>query len=263
MGQLVAIFMTSLCTRYYQFFLAQAVLLGASMAFTTWPSVAVVSRRLPAHRGLALGLVIGGSSLGGVVWPIMLQRLLNESTLGFGWTIRVVGFTMLPLFTVACATVIEPRPIRPAVPSSVPSDGSGSEGLETREKPTKKVDLSIAKNPVFVLLALGLGIGYLGLFVPFFYVSAYAIHQGFDQQISFYLISILNGASIFGRVGPGHLADTYGHFNLIILSLLFSAIIAFCWTAAANLAGLIVWSIAYGFTSGVSLHNHLAHLNPV
>lgn len=252
LGVLIAVFMTSLCTSFYQFFLAQALLLGISMSFVTWPPVAVVSRHLPRHRGLALGLVISGSSLGGLVWPIVLQQLLYHTTLGFGWTMRIVGFIMLPLLAIACLIVVEAPRERPQ--ASTPTEhGEAHEALEEKPARSKKTDFSIVKKPEFVFLCFGLAIGYLGLFAPFFYVSSYAVAKGVSPSMSFYLISILNAASLFGRVLPGVLADRWGHFNFMIAALGTSAIVGFCWTAATSLPGLIVWSLTYGFTSGVSM----------
>ncbi|KAK3313631.1 putative MFS monocarboxylate transporter [Apodospora peruviana] len=265
LGLLVAVFTTSLCTKYYQFFLAQAVLLGASMAFLTLPPISVVSRCLPKHRGLAVGLVVGGSSIGGVVWPIMLERLLSTTDLGFGWVMRIVGFTMLPLLAFACATVREPlssspQQLPPAVAQSLEDSSENSRNSNStkiaaavKEPKTKAWDISIIKNQVFLCLCLGLALAYFGLFIPFFYVSSYAISRGIDAQLSFYLIAIMNGASLFGRTIPGHFADRWGYFNMILFALATSAITGFCWTAATSLAGLIVWSLAYGFASGAIL----------
>ena len=36
-----------------------------------------------------MGLAIAGSSIGGVVFPIALSRMLNNPKLGFGWSVRV------------------------------------------------------------------------------------------------------------------------------------------------------------------------------
>ncbi|KAK0611347.1 putative MFS monocarboxylate transporter [Immersiella caudata] len=265
-GTLLSVFLTSLCTQYCQFFLAQGGLQGISMAFVTWPPTAVVSRSLPTHRGLALGTVVGGSSVGGVIWPIMLARLLDQSTLGFGWVMRIVGFMMLPLFVIVCFTVREPRQQQSAPPPKPPSPaetGSESElgaqgplGVQpiTEKKKVEKSDVvTFLKNPVFICLTTGLAIGNLGIFIPFFFISSYAIEMGVDPQMSFYLISILNAGSLFGRVGPGYLADRVGHYNICLLAVISSGITAFCLTEARSLAGLVVISVAYGFISGAIL----------
>jgi len=288
--------MTSLCTQYYQFFLAQAVLLGTSLALLTWPPIAVVSRSLPTHRGLALGIVFSGSSIGGVVWPIMLARLLERSNLTFGWVLRIVGFTMLPLLAIACVTVREPHhhlqstsqasstTVRTTVtnddapssqptaakepkeskpdlsnppipiPNSVPTPTSTKQ--QTQTQTLKRSDVTtLLKSPIFISLAAGLAIFNLGLFIPLFFVSSYATNAlGIPAQTAFYLISAINGTSLLGRVIPGFLADRYlGHYNVCVVAAVSSAVVAFCWTLAKDLAGLIVLSLVYGFTSGVSI----------
>ncbi|KAI8948703.1 putative MFS monocarboxylate transporter [Xylaria longipes] len=263
-GQLAAVFLSSLCTQYYQLFLSQAVLLGISISFILTPCTAVVSRRMPHRRGLALGIAIGGSSIGGVVWPIMLQKLLYADGVSFGWVQRYVGFTMLPLLAVACLTVMDadkepptekgpssltPSGVETASKGSASDENDSGQSLEGQLK-AKHPIIIILKNWTFVLLCLGLGLVYFGLFSPFFYISTYAVARGQSPSTAFYLISAINGASFFGRVIPGYLADVYGHFNLCALSVLASGIVGFTWTAAYSLPGMIVWSIAYGFASG-------------
>ena len=246
--------MTALCTKYYQLFLAQSILLGASMSFIFCPPLAVVSRRLPHRRGLALGLAIGGSSIGGIIWPIMLERLLNSDGVGFPWTMRAVAFTMLPLLAIACATIFE-APAKLSSQHELQSDvGESSEETmhpATESKAAPKTDLSILKKWEFILLCVGFDIIYLGLFLPLFYVSTYAMSIGISTSTAFYLLSAVNGASFLGRVLPGYMADRYGYFNLCILMVLASGVISFCWTAVSSLAGIIVWSLAFGFASGV------------
>ncbi|KAI8631467.1 putative MFS monocarboxylate transporter [Xylariaceae sp. FL1651] len=259
-GQVVAIFLSSLCSEYYQLFLSQAVLLGASMSLVLIPCVAVVSRRMPHRRGLALGIVVGGSSIGGIIWPIMLEQLLYVDGVSFGWVQRAVAFTMLPLFAVACLTVVDVQ-IIPSKPAASESEKT-PEGSVTGENNSEQLpNVRKAKHPAivlfkdftFVLLCLGLGLVYLGLFTPFFYISTYAVDKGASSSAAFYLIAAINASSFLGRIIPGHLADTYGHFNLCSLAVLTSGVIGFTWAAAYNLPGMIVWSIAYGFTSGAVL----------
>ncbi|KAF2278874.1 MFS general substrate transporter [Westerdykella ornata] len=273
LGLELALFMTSLCTQYWQLMLAQALLLGLSMSLVCCPPLGVVSRHMPHRRGLALGLTIGGSSIGGVIWPIMMQQLLVHHGISFGWTMRAVAFKMSPLLAFACLTVVEPleQPSRaPSGTAHVTSHVTQQQPIEEAEQKkmedaaadgeSKKADLSFLWKPTYILLCLGLAVIYFGLFTPLFYVSAYAIDKGQSLSTAFYLLSAVNASSFFGRVGPGHFADTYGHYNLLIIFTLLSGIVGFTWTRATSLGGMIVWSLAYGFTSGavMSLQNACA-----
>ena len=242
-GTLLGTFMVSLCDEYYQFFLAQGVLLGFSMSFLFIPAISTLPQYFVKNRSLALGIAVAGSSLGGVVWPIMLDQLLNNDNVSFGWTLRIVGFTMLPLLVIAVATV---RPI----PKAPRIDESQAEAPSNA--PARKADLSILKSLTFWALCAGLALCFLGLWSPLIFIASYALNLGFSTSLSFYTVSMANGASLFGRILVGFLADRYGNFNVFSLFALLSGIIALCWTAAKDTAGVVVWACAYGFTSGVS-----------
>jgi predicted MFS family arabinose efflux permease len=226
---LFALFMTSLCREYYQLFLAQGLLLGLGISFVLLPAFATIPHYFVRSRGLALGVVVSGSSLGGVVWPIALKNLLSK--VGFGWGVRISAFIMLPLLALACVTVRLPAKV----------------GSHTKPKP----DLSIAKNPVLLGVAGALFFVFLGLFSPFFYITSWTISLGHDESLGFYMVSIINASSLFGRILPGMLADRVGAFNIMILSAGISGIICACWTKATSIGGIIVLSLAYGFSSGV------------
>ncbi|KAM3462066.1 hypothetical protein MY5147_009868 [Beauveria neobassiana] len=249
-AMLLAVFMTSLCQQYYQFFLAQAVLLGASMSCLFCPAIATVSRYFQKNKGLAMGVTVGGSSAGGVIWPIVLNELLNKDEVSFGWTIRVVGFIMLPLLVLTLFTVTPPakkasddhrhRMLTEEEQRNETDDGHGSEKISKMEAKAHKQGLiALLKNANFLLLCSGLAISYLGMFSPFFYATSYARSLGHSTSFAFYLVSIVNGASLLGRILPGILADRYGHFNLCGAAALLSGAIALCWTAAKSSGGLV------------------------
>ena len=64
--------MVSISSEYYQFILAQGVLMGSAMAFLQFPAFAMVSQYFDKKRGAALGFMVSGSSIGGVVFTIVL-----------------------------------------------------------------------------------------------------------------------------------------------------------------------------------------------
>ena len=56
--------MTSVCTHYWQFFLAQGVLAGIGAGLLFIPSVAVMSQYFLKKRALAIGIASLGGSVG-------------------------------------------------------------------------------------------------------------------------------------------------------------------------------------------------------
>jgi hypothetical protein len=71
--------------------------------------MASVSTHFTTYRASALGIAIAGSSLGGVIFPIVLQHLFETEGIGFGWGVRVVGFVSLVGCGVAILTVTASR----------------------------------------------------------------------------------------------------------------------------------------------------------
>lgn len=97
---LVGIFTTSVCKRYWQFLLAQGVCVGMANGLMFVPTMSVVATYFDARRrSLAIGIILCGSATGGMIFPIMLNRLFN--IVGFGWAVRIFGFMALGLLVLA------------------------------------------------------------------------------------------------------------------------------------------------------------------
>jgi MFS family permease len=176
--------MLSLSTTYWQVFLSQAVCIGLGAGCMFVPAVAILSTYFSTRIATALGLAAAGSSIGGVIFPIVFHRL--EPTIGFPWATRVLGFIMLATLVVS-NSVIKVR-VLPA-------------GRR------KFFDVSAFCELPWVFFVLGSFLGFLGLYTPFFYIQSYAIQTGLaDPDLAFYLLAILNGSSTFGRIIPNYIA---------------------------------------------------------
>lgn len=44
-----------------------------------------------------MGVVVSGAAIGGIIFPMILNRLLNHHHLRFGWSVRIIGFIMFAL----------------------------------------------------------------------------------------------------------------------------------------------------------------------
>ncbi len=113
--------------------------------------------------------------------------------------------------------------------------------------------LSAFKELPYTLFSFAEFFGFMGLYIPFFYIQSYAINSPntkLDESFAFWLLVILNAASLFGRIIPNFLADNTGPLNMLLPCAAISSLLAFCWIAISSKAGLIIFCILYGFFSG-------------
>ncbi|TQV98251.1 hypothetical protein V2A60_007992 [Cordyceps javanica] len=223
-----AMMMLSLCKTYWQLMLVQGVLMGIAMAFLQFPAFAAAGHYFKKRRAAALGVMVAGSSLGGIVMPIILSRMLNSSNLGFGWTVRIVGFLIMPFLLFACVTVT-PR-------------------LPPRQR--RLFMIEVYRDGKFVLFCVSFFFILVGMFTPIFYLPTYALRHGMGATMAGYLPAVLNAASTFGRVIPGVLADKYGPLNIFSLGAVSTGVVIFCFNEATSSAGVIVYAAVFGFVSG-------------
>ncbi|KAH8892295.1 MFS general substrate transporter [Thozetella sp. PMI_491] len=217
--------MASLATTYYQFILSQGICSAIVLAcISTWFS---------QRRGVALGIMVTGSSVGGVIFPIMLTQLIQNESTGYPWAIRIAAFLVLALQIVAILTV---RPRNKPVPKKMPA---GALAAPFKEFP-------------FIMMMLGIFVLTFGIFIPVNYLAL----QGFREahmsvDMSLYLVSIFNAASLFGRLGAGYWADFAGRWNVFIIACALSGIAELAlWIPATYESAVIGFAVMFGFTSG-------------
>jgi MFS family permease len=228
MTYVFATMMTSLCKTYWQFMLAQGLLGGIALGMTLSPANASTPQYFLKKRGTAMGCAIAGSSIGGVVFPVALNCMLENTNLGFGWSVRVCGFILLAVLIPSCMA------IKPRLPP----------------RQSKFFLPSAFKEVPYVVLTLALSCVFLGIFPPIFLIPDFAITQGMSNTLSFYLLAILNAASFPGRILPGILSDKIGKLNMLVLAALSTGIVLLCWPAVSGNAGIFVFTAIFGFTSG-------------
>lgn len=223
--QLVGIFMTSLSTEYWQLFLAQGVCTGIGSGILFTPSMALLSTYFSNHKGLAVALATTGNSAGGALYPLITRQLLPQ--IGFGWTVRVLGFINLACLSVAIV-FMKPR---------LPPRKSGP-----------LIDFSAFKEIEYMLFSIGMCFHMASLYFTNWYIASYGRDMlGFSYENSVILLIILNGVGIPARVLAGHLADRYlGVLNTLLPILLFVNVLAFCWMGVNSQKSLYVFVSFYG-----------------
>ncbi|KAK3309425.1 major facilitator superfamily domain-containing protein [Chaetomium strumarium] len=228
---ILGLMMASLGTQYYHILLAQGFCsaIGASMIFQ--PALNCVHGWFSTKRSTAFGVVMTGASIGGIVLPVMLTRLIRD--LGFSWSMRISAFSMLALLTIANLTL-----------RSYTSPAA-------RSNPLRSAYLKPFTETEFVLVAFGFLCLTYGIFVPIDYLPASAIHAGMARGLSQDLVPIFNAGSLAGRLAGGYIGDKVGCFNAFTGTCFLTGVwILALWIPAASDAAIVTFAILFGCFSG-------------
>ncbi|KAJ5573449.1 MFS-type transporter dbaD [Penicillium hispanicum] len=220
--------MASLSTKFWQLILAQGICVGLSAGCLFVPSIALLPQYFRRKRGLANGLAASGSSIGGVVYPIMFDQLQHK--VGFPWATRALGFVSFGTIFISFSIMRIRYP--------------------PKEK-RKLYQLSAFKDPAFCLFCAAMFMGFMGFYNFLYYVQSYAIDTGIvGVNLGFYLLSMLNAASTFGRIIPNFISDHTGPINVLTPAVTITSVLAYVWIRVHTEAGIIILAIFYGFFSG-------------
>ena len=221
--------MLSLCTALWQVMLAQGFVIGIGAGCLFVPAVSILPSYFTTKIGMAIGLAASGSSMGGIIYPIVFYRLVPR--IGFAWSVRILGF-------MALGTLLLPIFV-----------------MRMRVQPPKAralIDLTALTDVPFITFTFGGMIGYIGLYVGLFYISFFGEATGItNESLSFYLIPILNAGSVLGRTLPNILADKIGPLNVLIPGAVLVSIVLFSLIAVTSAGGLVAATVFFGIFSGV------------
>lgn len=218
---------------YYQFMLGFSVLGGISSSMVFTPSVACIAHWFFRRRALATGIAATAGGIGGIVFPVLISNLTGN--LGFPWAIRIIGF-ISAVFCLLSVVLLRTRiPLNPAKKG--------------------KVDLNCLREPRFSLLTTAIVFIDFALLIPLTYLPSYAQSRGVDDSLAYNLSSILNAASIFGRIIPGYFADRFGCFNVMIITTFVCSVFTFAlWLPSqSNQPAILAYTGLFGFWSGSAI----------
>ncbi|OBZ76407.1 Riboflavin transporter MCH5 [Grifola frondosa] len=234
----LSMFMLSLAntSKYYQLFLTQGIGIGLGSGLIYVPAVSVQAHHWTRKRSLALGILNAGSSCGGVVYPIMLNKLIN-GRVGFAWGVRASAILTLGLLIISNVSMTtRTKHIKDL------ADAAGHR---------KRIKEILNDGPFWMTTAAGF-MAVLGLYIPYFYIQLFVKVNGLSPNLAFYSLAMMNTSSFFGRLILNYTADHIGPYTVICYVSVISAALVFVMFAATKTAGVILFTILYGFFSGGS-----------
>ncbi|ORY78994.1 major facilitator superfamily domain-containing protein [Protomyces lactucae-debilis] len=240
--QVGALLAASFSTKIWHLYLSQGVMYGLGAGALYIVAVSVPGQWFHKRKATAYGILYTSSGLGGVLWPIILTQLFGK--VGFGWTMRITMFITLVQVVIGCLLLRE-RPL------SQPSADADEKSGRAQEPRVEVQDVNIYKSKTLWYCAAGYFILSIGMLSPMFYIGTFAKVNGMSDHLSFYLLSMLNTASIPGRTICGWLADRYGRMNALCVSIFAAALVQLImWSTIRTNAEIILFSCFYGFSFG-------------
>ncbi|KAF9916439.1 hypothetical protein BX616_003758 [Lobosporangium transversale] len=221
--------LASFATQLWHLYLTQGLMFGVGGGLVFFSSISVTAQYFERRRGLANGIAVAGSGIGGLALAPLTRVLI--ASVGIQWCQRIIGFAVLG-FMAAIFVFIRPR-----------------------VKTVKKgpiFDLSLFKAPGFTMLLLTAFVVTFGYMVPIFLIPTYCqteLNQ--PPATGANLISMFSGINAASRIILGVAADKLGRTNTLFTCCFMAGLSCLAiWSVASNLQILTGFMVAYGLFGG-------------
>ncbi|KAK2733817.1 MFS monocarboxylate [Colletotrichum kahawae] len=236
-------FLLAECKIYWHLILCLGVLGGIGNAFSTTIGIAVIGKIFHRRRGLAMGIALAGSSTGGIIFPLALRQTFP--TWGWRWSMRALGFIVLGIMLLGIACL---SPFSRLV--SKAQDKTRSIGLS---KKSAAMDFSAFRSVPFSLITGAIFLLEFVIFGATAILPTLVAWAGFPVESRYNMVAILNGLSSLGRILPGMVGDHVGHFNILLVMVLFTLIstaVTLTVFGSSRIEALYAFSALWGLGTG-------------
>ncbi len=231
----------ALATTYWQFVLAQALLIGMLGSSATFgPLVADVSLWFRRWRGLAVAIVASGNYLAGAIWPSVLERTIAS----VGWR---ESYMMIGVF---CVVTMTPLALMLRARAAT---GPGADAVRAPSAPGR-LPMSLAS--VQGLLVLAAVACCVAMSMPQVHIIAYCGDLGYGTTRGAEMLSIMLGLGVVSRLGSGLIADRIGGLKTLILGSALQCLSLIFYLPYDGLTSLYVVSALFGLAQGGIVPNY-------
>jgi MFS family permease len=213
------------------------------------PGMILLNRWFSEYRGIAVGIFLMGSSLGGAVFPKWTAWLIEQ----YGWQMAVLGLL------IACIVLIVPPLfwIKNS-PQSISGSSKTAAIKKTVDKAPKNAAITslgqAVREPLFYLLLFITAVMWLCITALIQHLAYYMKDLQVELSTSGTLLSIFFICSILGKVVFGLLSDRFSPKYTMLLASACMALGSLAWYLAAIMgmemlyAAAVIYGIGYSGT---------------
>lgn len=211
--------------------LTQGFLYGIGSSMLYFPILSVTPEYFDTHRGGAMGIVLSGAGVGGVIFSTVIQALIEK--VGVRWSLRFLCFLNLVIST------------------PIALKASPSRFISKRKT---RVSFALMKKPAFILSTIAALLQSSGNLIPLTFLSEFSVTLGYSAAFGAALIAIQNGVNSGSRIITGVAGDQFGRQNVLILTVVGSAtVVAGLWLGSVTTGSHLLWIlfvVFYGIWAG-------------
>lgn len=189
-----------------------AIIFGVTFSFANLllgpvTGSATVSRWFTARRGRALGIAAFGTSIGGLLVPLLVSYCLGVN--GWRWALQVLAACVLLLVLPYCLLLMRGRPedlglLADGVEEDPETTGVAGQSAVLRRELTV---VELFAMPPFWLLGIAMGLLFAVYSSVMSNLPAYAVGLGVDAVEAGWMLSIIAGTGLLGKLMFGLAAD--------------------------------------------------------
>ena len=235
---LIGLALLSVSYLLYSFHVVFASVLALAGIMT---SIVTAATWMPQRRGLAIGITIAGSSVGGMLLPPLANALITR----YGWRDAMRLECLAPLVLLIVLLVVLRN--RPSMESGVDDDAAAAatgaaEGMSYAE---------VLRRPQFYQVALAGSLTYYAVLSLFSHLFLYMRSLDFEPSRASLALSTLALSGLVGKLGSGWISDRIDPYRLLRLQMF----IMFAGLVGITLVPSLIWPLLVltGFAWG-NLH---------
>uniref|UniRef100_T1IHA6 Major facilitator superfamily (MFS) profile domain-containing protein n=1 Tax=Strigamia maritima TaxID=126957 RepID=T1IHA6_STRMM len=255
---------------------------GIGFGFIYLPSMVIIQTYFEKKRAFATGIAVCGSGIGMFIISPLTQYLIEY----YGWRGMLLIQAGISLHCVPFSVLLRPvedsvhpkkKKLKPLLIrtkeardalfrssfTSTDADGEDDEKKmpmiqeETTDSNknhkagiVEMLNLNLLKSPTFVTICIAGFLTFMGFFVPFIYISDYAISTGRTKVEASYLISVIGITNTVGRLICGWVTDRPNvkalHINnsALLVSGIATALVPFCVTYEVQIVYCVIFGSA-------------------